>query len=263
MSKVKEIHADSWLELKELLTDDYSHRYGYVFRGQGSSAWSLNSSLTRLALKNAVRLSADKIEAIQIARYRMAIRGLRGANPQALNDEELLCLGQHFGLATPLLDWTRSPYIAAFFAFESSERSETGKRAVWMLNRFSLERQFGKSSIISFVEPLQDDNNRIVAQAGLFTRVPTGFSLEDALRQCGGLDCLTKFTVDEDERLSALNDLNLMNIGFSRIYPDLAGAAMDCNMWVEVMSENKKETESLVRLMKELELLPAKNGDSY
>jgi hypothetical protein len=47
--------------------------------------------------------------------FKVAAAGLRGPNPASLDTEQWWSLGRHFDLVTPLLDWTHSPYIAAFF----------------------------------------------------------------------------------------------------------------------------------------------------
>lgn len=251
MHKLREIKAHDWHHLKELMTNDFSHQYGHVFRGQRDSTWKLESTLTRLMRDANAPATHQSIESRLIKLFRLAIRGLRGPNPLPLSDTDIFCLGQHYGLATPLLDWTESPYIAAYFAFESSTPSSNGERAIWMLNRMALEKKIKSSDKLSFLEPLQDDNSRIVAQCGLFTRTPTGLALEDALANLGHLDCLTKLVIEDDERLNALNELNLMNIGAKSLFPDLHGAAKYCNMWFEIAHENFHKEIKIVEIVKQ------------
>jgi hypothetical protein len=50
-------------------------------------------------------------------------------------------LGQHFGLATPLLDWTRSPFAAAYFAFEELASDPTDYRVVYGLSREAVDKK--------------------------------------------------------------------------------------------------------------------------
>jgi len=100
----------------------------FVYRGQANYDWPLRSSLNRLQQRfpNRKNMTGQPpcfscpplTDKQHLDAFKRALRGRRGQNPKSLNDDGYWALGQHHGLATPLPDFTRSPFVALFFAFE-------------------------------------------------------------------------------------------------------------------------------------------------
>ncbi len=183
--------------------------------------------------------------------FKDAIRGRRGTNPPELKEEnEWWALGQHQGLATPLLDWTRSPFIAAYFAFIEESDNSCDKRAIWGLSQITvcsrsylLEKNSPEGKEIpkvEIVDPDLNDNPRQLSQRGLFTRSPDGVDIESWIREnCAGEDVkghLIKITIPEEERDLVLKSLSRMNINPLTLFPDLYGASLHSNLQLLIKS---------------------------
>ena len=117
-----ETRVAAWSELVEcfdpLLTGK-SWDMKSLFRGQSDEEWQLDDSLFRL-VEPAVT-SWDQLISLE----QIALREFRGQahllseSSDVPNAHSLLdwwALMQHFGSPTRLLDWTGSPYVAAYFA---------------------------------------------------------------------------------------------------------------------------------------------------
>ena len=89
-----------------------------------------------------------------------------------------------------------------------------------------------------FIDPLMDENARLVNQGGLFTTVPAGLTVDEWLRAVVNKDedagMLVKISIPNVGREDCLRSLNAMNINRSSLFPDLAGAAAFCNMSMEI-----------------------------
>lgn len=85
----------------------------WAFRGQGSDR-APAAGIERVAVKPGV--AEDFVMREFRRRAHQYVRDL----PDIDDDLEWLALMQHHGAPTRLLDWTRSPHVAAFFAAESS-----------------------------------------------------------------------------------------------------------------------------------------------
>ncbi|WP_447855692.1 FRG domain-containing protein [Enterobacter sp. WI-ESBL-E8] len=252
---VQEIELGDWVEFRETVGQMFGGVSRYIFRGQSDREWKLESTLTRLVQQISRDFNSHALEEMQKDNFRMRIRGLRGSNPSKLSDEEIWCLGQHYGLCTPLLDWSESPYIAAYFAYEKVNTCSSGWRTIFALDRLNLEKKIQEMDLsdeFKFIQPLQDDNNRIIAQAGLFTKTPTNTDLEAWLIDKELESYLIKLHVEDDYRLDAINDLKLMNIIGSTIYPDLHGASVACNMLIENISDNHELRKNVNATLKAL-----------
>jgi hypothetical protein len=191
----------------------------------------LDSSLDRLIRKKKVK--TPNIEN-HLNAFKNASKGRRGKNPQSLeNDNEWWALAQHNGLATPLLDFTRSAFVALYFAFW--DESFTGKeRAVYGLHYYNLKQKMdgleedGEDERVDLFYPSSDENDRLISQSGLFMKMPLNSSLESLVKKNfsgKGNSVLLKIIIPNKEVTDCLIMLNKMNINHSTLFPDLYGVA--------------------------------------
>lgn len=246
----------SWAKYFELLETEVfpasTLKHRYIWRGQRSSAWSLSSSLDRLFdklnLRSVGTLKLERLSAEHLESFKYSARGRRGPNPAELEENEWWALGQHFGLATPLLDWTRSPFAAAYFAFEELASDPGDYRVVYALDQDAVQQknyelsngpsvERGRLPVIEFIDPMSDENQRLVSQSGLFTRAPIGMPIESWVAQVfenSADPVLLRIEIPSSDRLACLRTLNLMNISHLSLFPDLSGSSRAANLKLEL-----------------------------
>ena len=241
VTAIRYLSYGSWRELKrdlltELFEDGVFRSERYLFRGMGSADWKLAPAFDRrfgyLGPGERLRVWDDLIE--QWRRGCLEHGHIREAAGRAVTQHEvaqqqvtLWALGQHYGLPTRLLDWSTSPYIAAFFAFkECLERlpHRYSDVALWVLH---LDHPvWAKDQGVEIVSAPALENVRLKNQSGKFTLSHTQFaSLEEYVTETGSGVALTKVVLPASEAVPALPDLDSMGINSYRVYPDLGGLA--------------------------------------
>jgi hypothetical protein len=103
----------------------------WAFRGQENACWGLRSTIERLKedYSNSFRMDAE--EYVRKAFRRRAHHYLERL-PEECQELEWLALMRHHGAPTRLLDWTKSPYVAVFFALAEARENQTS--AVWAID---------------------------------------------------------------------------------------------------------------------------------
>lgn len=194
--------------------------------------------MKKLKSKDKETIVGDHLE-----RFKLQIRGRRGKNPRQLSENELWALGQHYGLHTPLLDWSQSPFVGLFFALASPKESGTGFRTLWALNAPDIKeisswykKKSAKSQLtVELINPILDENERLVNQNGLFTKAPLTTDIEKWVSNGPNFEWTSLYRIDFPDKIrdEAIAYLDLMNINYASLYPDLVGSSLDSNTRLE------------------------------
>lgn len=244
--------VESWRDFALIL--DQLPGGGWAFRGQRDSEWRLETSLER-ALKRA-QTPPSTAEEYTIREFKRRAHHYTSEVPAHDDTLEWLALMQHHGAPTRLLDFTRSPYVALYFALRDVV-DETAS-AVWAVNYYNfkqraasyirntmhipfneLDQSFGEPNIFNevfmpavyrFICPIQPYrmNERLTIQQGLFLcPASPNFTFEQNLVKV--LEPFTfdvyKIVISTDFRIEALRQLGRMNVNDATLFPGLDGFA--------------------------------------
>lgn len=245
------MEVQSFTEYAKVINKISAKYPGYIWRGQRDSEWPLVSKYERM------NRDGSNILKNHIENFKNNIVGRRGVNPKELKEEEMLALGQHYGMSTPLLDWTSSPYVALFFAFSEEDAPSSGFRVVYGLNANGvivkgkkIVKGNKKGPMLKIIRPLIDENNRLINQAGFFTRCASGVSVEKWVKENfeGEKDFarLIKIKIFTENRENILINLNRMNINYLTLFPDVYGAAKHCNLCLQIRRYTSRLIENQI-----------------
>lgn len=200
--QMEERNLNTWEEFEKELSDireeydrsdaKFSSSSSLLFRGQEKSCWLLSTTLDR---KRERMLFKDYYRVI--ANIRPQIETLTGKEwsiPSHADVEKdvreydefsgkLLfgrCPGyaymaylRHHGFPSPLLDWTRSPYVAAFFAFNKATEDSNSRVSIYVFGETSHASGNGMPVLYRY-GPNVRTNRRHVLQQSEYT-LCTGF----------------------------------------------------------------------------------------
>jgi len=244
----QELNPKSWTEAIACLNrlDQFC-----IFRGQSNASWELKTSIERCVFfgKN------YRVEKDFLADFQRGAHCHSASLPATHDTLSWLALMQHHGAPTRLLDFTESPYIAAYFALEGG----TGSAAVWAVHAMHLKEDLAEKSPHSFryrgdefydlpaeaFNKIFDENSlscvfpvrpsvsskRYMAQQALF--VSLGNSNATFMEQLLSYswpqylaDHVYKVVLPNHIRDEALFDLSRMNVNRATLFPDIDGFAV-------------------------------------
>ena len=230
-------------EFKQIpLASDSSTNYASYYRGHSKVEYRLESTLERHLKIFGKQFNIEKdYPKLQEKYLKHCKRILLNQSidgyillPSNLKDDDIWAFAQHYQLKTPLLNWTKSFFVALYFAFESQEenKKENEYRVIYELNEFF---NFDKKLII---ESEMKIGNRINAQKGVFTKLSSREFDEIAKMNTNWgnehvFHRLSKILISNELRKDVLAYLASINIDASTIYPDLLGKIKSCELGID------------------------------
>lgn len=211
---MKEFEINSFGDLHYIIAE-----YGakvIIYRGVKSINYDLIPRIGRFE-RTTSSVSNEKNERTIIRLFKE--RALPYINFIPQTEWDWLALGQHHDLPTRLLDWTRNPLVACFFAVEEKTSDDSIIYAYPINKYITIENHpdpFEFDRVGKFIP--RHISARITAQAGLFTIHPNPYSSFKNER-------IDRILIPNGFRHDLKVTLDRYGINRSSLFPDLDGLA--------------------------------------
>ena len=137
VSEIEPVYVNSTGEFVEVVTDMCARDGILWYRGHSVPGWDVLPSICRGYTSADERNLANRFRSLAAIRYSSA--------PGYDASSGWLSLMQHYGLPTRMLDWTRSPLVAAYFALEKylpeGDAADHDDVVIWVLQPHKLNAQ--------------------------------------------------------------------------------------------------------------------------
>jgi hypothetical protein len=222
----------SWAEFKAHVGTFPARKF--IFRGQ-EKPWKLRTSFHRTGRADVLVFQQRDIPVL----YRAL--SSRTKHLYNLNDGDqngsFWHLAQHHGYPTPLLDWSYSPFVAAFCAYRKTNPKDAApddKVRIFMFDHVTwhatghwerLQTMRTHKRHVSVLEFIAMDNERMIPQQAL-SMVTNIDDVESYIREREHVKQTTYlqvFDLPAYERHTAMADLSLMGITAGSMFPGLDG----------------------------------------
>jgi len=234
-------HADhqmDWRQFRNWILDDERRTASVIFRGHHDSKHALATSFHRRRRRDLSRY--DREDVPRLCRTVEALIGSKYDLRDPVDFGGLLNLAQHHGFPTPLLDWTESPFVAAFFAFSSLPKMNQSKGELVRIFMFECDGWPGEAvQAIGHIRPAfarlelrARDNLRVLPQQSvhMFSNILAIERFVASREQEHKRHFLTRVDIPAIERRVAMIELDAMGITAASLYPGLDGL---CRMHAE------------------------------